>query len=100
MQIVTPSFSASGVMRLSPLTQFSSPSPSDIPARLPENTIMLGSPAAATSGSRRSLSATRRSCSFGRLKPIAIVDGPLAIAHVSPCCFTVGQSFSPRSSTD
>ncbi len=100
MHTVTPTRSAVGVIRLSPVTQFASPSASDIPSRLPEKTIMFGSPAAATSGSSRSDSATNRSCSLGRLRPTRIVVGPLAMAQVSPYDLTVAQSFSPSSSTE
>ena len=100
MITVTPSFSASGMIRRRPIAQFSMPSASDIPARLPEKTIICGIPAAATSGSSRSDSFTRRSCSLSRLKPTGIVPGPFATAQVSPKGVSVAHSFSLSSSTD
>ena len=50
MQIVTPLSSPIFLTRFSPAMVFCAPSSSDMPARLPENVMTLGTPALAASG--------------------------------------------------
>ena len=80
--------------------QLAIPSPSDRPARLPLNTTMFGTFAAAASGIIRSASAMSLSWLSGRLKPTGIVPNPFASAHSSPCFAGTAHSFSLNSSTE
>ena len=100
MQTVTPRSSASGMISLSPFAQFSSPSSSLIPSRLPEKQMTLGRPASATSGIRSLKPGMSRSWFSIRFHPSSIPPAPLAIAQVSPCSLRVGQSSGPRSSME
>ncbi len=62
--------------------------------------MMLGMPASAAIGTRRSSPDTSSSWYSVRLKPLSIPNPALFIAQVSPYFFSVGQVSGPTSSTD
>ncbi len=102
---LTPRFSATPMICLRPMAQFSMPCSSltvtpALSVRLPEKTITLGRPASATALMRSVMDATYLAWFAIRLKPTGMVVVPVASAQVSPSFWTVGQSLGSRSSTD
>ena len=76
MHTVTPAFSAAGMSCFSPFAQFSSPSSSPSPSRLPEKQITFGHFSAATSAMRSSYAGISQLWLSTRFQPFGMPPGP------------------------
>ena len=92
MQIVTFLSSAKPTIFFKPMAQFSNPSSSDMPLRLPEKQITFGSPLAAANSICSRIAFSSLSWFVLRLKQSPIVQAPLSIAHVRPKTWYQGST--------
>ena len=96
MQTVTLCFSAIGASRFSPLTQFSRPSSSLMPLRLPEKVMMFGNPILGHLGNGLLELRQQVVMVLHAVPAVGMLSGPLHMAQISPAFLTVGHSDGPE----
>ena len=99
MQIVTPFCSAWPTTCFRATTQFSRPSLSGMPSRLPEKVITLGKPASAVASMAAVIASRQASWLAGSLMPF-VMPWLFVMAQERPCSCRVGKASGPRISMD